>query len=180
MSKFGLKRKEVRLERYNPGYKELFNKEKESLKKLLGDSIIDIEHIGSTAIPDILSKPCIDVQVGVTRMRNAKRLIKTFEKSGYEYKRNFGRTDQHILFVKGGDNRTHYIHLVKYKGDIWKDRIFFRDYLNSHKDVLKKYEKLKIQSAEKHPTSRTGYTGAKTEFVRHIMNKRKNTQSHLR
>lgn len=169
---FGLKLKEVRLEKYSSSYKKLFFKEKEELETLLGNSILGVEHIGSTAIPGILAKPCIDVQIGVGLMRNGKKLIPILENHGYEWKRNFGRLDQHILLVKGGDVRTHYIHIVKYKGKIWKDRIFFRDYLNSHQNILKRYERLKINSVKKHPTSRTGYTDEKTEFVRKIMNLR--------
>lgn len=169
----GLKGKEVKLVPYTSQYKKKFLQEKETLEKLLRDSILGIEHIGSTAIPGILAKPCIDVQIGVGYMRNGKKLIPVLEKHGYEWKRNFGRLDQHILLVRGGNNRTHYIHIVKYRGDVWKDRIFFRDYLNSHEKAVRDYEKLKQESAEKFPTSRTGYTNLKTEFVRKIMNLRR-------
>lgn len=38
----------------------------ETLKSILGDDAIDIQHIGSTAIPAIKAKPIIDIVVGVT------------------------------------------------------------------------------------------------------------------
>ena len=67
----------------------MFFKEKEELETLLGNSILGVEHIGSTAIPGILAKPCIDVQIGVGLMRNGKKLIPILENHGYEWKRNF-------------------------------------------------------------------------------------------
>ncbi len=36
-----------------------------TLKSILDDDVIDIQHIGSTAIPAIKAKPIIDIAVGV-------------------------------------------------------------------------------------------------------------------
>lgn len=55
----GLKRGTAQLVPHNPKWSELFEQEKQSLIDVFGDSIIAIEHIGSTAIPDIPAKPII-------------------------------------------------------------------------------------------------------------------------
>ena len=61
----GLKRGTVKLVPHNSKWEELFKKEKQLLKKTFGDTILGIEHIGSTAIPNIPAKPIIDIDVGV-------------------------------------------------------------------------------------------------------------------
>lgn len=48
----------------NSGMRLPFNNQ--ILKSILGDDAIDIQHIGSTAIPAIKAKPIIDIVVGVT------------------------------------------------------------------------------------------------------------------
>ncbi len=39
--------------------------EKEQLCNALGDTVLGIEHIGSTSIPRIWAKPIVDIMIGV-------------------------------------------------------------------------------------------------------------------
>ncbi|HWI50248.1 MAG TPA: GrpB family protein, partial [Rummeliibacillus sp.] len=57
--------REVKVVNYNEKWPEMFALEAESLQKLLPEEIIDVYHIGSTAIPDMPAKPIIDVLVEV-------------------------------------------------------------------------------------------------------------------
>ncbi|MDE5867334.1 MAG: GrpB family protein, partial [Anaeroplasmataceae bacterium] len=47
-----------------------------------------------------------------------------------------------------------------------QDELYFRDYLNAHKEVAKEYEELKIELWKKYEHNRDAYTNAKTEFVK--------------
>ena len=62
----GLKRGIVQLEPHDKQWDEIALQTIKTLKSILGDDAIDIQHIGSTAIPAIKSKPIIDIAVGVT------------------------------------------------------------------------------------------------------------------
>ena len=62
----GLKRGIVQLEPHDKQWDEIALQTIKTLKSILGDNAIDIQHIGSTAIPAIKSKPIIDIAVGVT------------------------------------------------------------------------------------------------------------------
>lgn len=66
----GLKRGTVQLEPHDKQWDEIAIQTIKTLKSILGDDAIDIQHIGSTAIPAIKAKPIIDIAVGVTDFEN--------------------------------------------------------------------------------------------------------------
>lgn len=61
----GLKRGRVELVPYQEEWRKSAENIIYRLKKLLGDTAVDIQHIGSTAIPLIHAKPIIDIAVAV-------------------------------------------------------------------------------------------------------------------
>ena len=62
----GLKRESVKLESHDKHWDNIAGQTIKILKSILGDDAIDIQHIGSTAIPAIKAKPIIDIAVGVS------------------------------------------------------------------------------------------------------------------
>lgn len=62
----GLKRGTVQLEPHDKQWDEVAIQTIKILKSILGADAIDIQHIGSTAIPAIKVKPIIDIVIGVT------------------------------------------------------------------------------------------------------------------
>lgn len=60
----------VKLEKHDPEWKSIFEIEKKKLLKVLGTQGLKIEHIGSTSLPDICSKPVIDIMIGVHEENN--------------------------------------------------------------------------------------------------------------
>ena len=75
MSPLGLQRGTVRLEEYNPEWRDLFEQEKELLLKTFGSRILKIEHIGSTAIPGLPAKPIIDINVAIPSLDDINDFI---------------------------------------------------------------------------------------------------------
>lgn len=69
--------------------------------------------------------------------------------------------------------KTHFIHLVEYKKDLWHNLIFFRDYLNSNKEAREKYLDIKKKYVSKSSTGIIDYTNYKENFVKEIYKKRK-------
>ena len=49
------------------------------------------------------------------------------------------------------------------------DEILFRDYLRSHPAAAREYEALKLSLLPKYKHNRDGYTEAKSEFVKRIL-----------
>jgi len=170
----GLKRGKVKLSPYNPKWPEIFKKEKKMLQKALGKMIIDIQHVGSTAVSRIPAKPIIDIAVAVPELsrKEVEKYIEPLKKVGYEY-RGEDRSREH-LFVKGGEEkRICHLHMVKFDSKAWKDYLLFRDYLRTHKKVAAKYTKLKLELAKKFSGNRKLYTTSKDNFIQKILKKAK-------
>ncbi len=170
----GLKRGKVKLSPYNPKWPEIFKKEKKMLQKALGKMIIDIQHVGSTAVSRIPAKPIIDIAVAVPELsrKEVEKYIEPLKKVGYEY-RGEDRPREH-LFVKGGEEkRICHLHMVKFDSKAWKDYLLFRDYLRTHKKVAAKYTKLKLELAKKFSGNRKLYTTSKDNFIQKILKKAK-------
>ncbi|HLB56342.1 MAG TPA: GNAT family N-acetyltransferase [Coxiellaceae bacterium] len=159
---------------YNPQWVEMAKNEIEKIKKLFPDSlIVDIQHVGSTAIPDIQAKPIIDIQIAVNSLNSAKIIsIPLLQKLNYEYwADNPDKT--RLFFVKGmppyGEKRTHHVHIVELDSHHWRDKIAFRDLLRAHPDVAKEYEILKNDLAKRYRYDREKYTDEKADFIKKIL-----------
>lgn len=174
MSPLGLPRGTVRLEEYNPKWKDLFEEEKELLFKTFKDRIISIEHIGSTAIPGLLAKPIIDMNVAIPSLDDVDYFITGLQKLGYEYIPERRFSDRQF-FPKGpSERRTHHLNLVEITSETgWKNELLFRDYLRSHDKAKNEYATLKKELAEKYFDNRDEYTERKSKFIIEIINKAK-------
>lgn len=175
----GLKRGTVKLVPHNSKWAILFEKEKQILKKTFGNTILAIEHIGSTAIPGIPAKPIIDINVGVESLDVARNMKKKFEKLDYEH-RPFvpGKTKDDLkwqeLYVKGpGAKRTHHVHVTVLGNNYWKNDLLFRDFLRKNPKRAKQYAELKMELAEKHADDRGTYTKSKEHFINETINRAK-------
>jgi len=135
--------------------------------------ILDIQHIGSTAIPGLSAKPIIDIQIAVQSLGGIKPIaIETLKKLGYEYWHD-NPDPERMFFVKGmppfGERRTHHVHIVEPTSKHWGGKIYFRDYLIAHPEIAKEYQQLKTQLAQQYTYDREEYTSAKGDFINKVL-----------
>ena len=130
---------------------------------------VAIEHVGSTAIPDIPAKPILDIAIAIPDVGAICEYIEKLKQIGYEYWGDiFGGGV--YTFAKGPDScRTHYVHIVALDSPQWEGYLLFRDYLRGHEEARKEYAMLKSTLAEKYESDRKAYTQGKHEFIRHIV-----------
>jgi GrpB-like predicted nucleotidyltransferase (UPF0157 family) len=165
---------------YDPRWPEMFEQERNHLLACLPHDLIKrVVHFGSTAVPDLLAKPVVDILVEVADLEETKkRVVPVLEAQGYDYfwRPSWGdRTPPfYAWFIKRDANgtRTHHIHMVESDFEHW-DRLLFRDYLIEHPKVASEYGELKARLCESHGTDREAYTEAKTDFVRSITERAK-------
>ena len=170
----GLKRGIVKLEAYHNTWIVEAEQTIAELKSLLGDAAIDIQHIGSTAIPSIHAKPIIDIAVGVRDLSDIMPYVEILKNSQYIFRGEdvLGQ----VPFVKGDferDIRTHHIHVVKWNGIEWNNYINFRDYLNVFPEKAKAYDMCKLNLAKQFPQDRSNYTKGKQKLVSELLEEAK-------
>lgn len=168
----GLKVGTVRLEDYNPEWKNSFELEKIVLSNIFKDIALSIEHVGSTSIEGLSAKPIIDMLVIIKTFSDFENVRYYFEKEPYSIK--LDSPEDEILIRKGDEtNRTHFIHVVELGSDRQINTLLFRDYLRENKDAVLEYENLKKELAIKYADDRKMYTASKNDFIQEILKKAK-------
>ena len=162
---------EVRLHPYDPSWPFAFVAERERLLSVLPDIFIELQHIGSTAVPGLPAKPIIDILAGVDSMEVAESVAEPLCVSGYTTSVEFNKTlsDRKWFMRWANGHRTHHLHVVVHGGSAWQERLRFRDSLRSNADLADRYAALKSRLAEKHFNDREAYTDAKSDFVRSVL-----------
>ena len=163
----GLKRGEVRLAPYNPKWEKLFAVEDAALRASVGEYAIDIQHVGSTAIPGMVTKPIIDIGIAVRDFEEARACVGPIEQLGYQYRGENGIPRRHF-FVKG-EPRTHHLHMVEESSGNWRAMLRFRDYLIEHPEIAQEYADLKTRLALRFQTDRQAYRDGKSPFIECIL-----------
>ena len=155
---------------YQSGWKELFEQEADLLHSALGEKALRIEHIGSTSIPGMASKPIIDIMVAVVSLPEATKLIPVVEALGYEHKPH-DTIPGRVYFAKEHtpEYRTHHLNLTPHESGFWKNQLAFRDYLRAHDQVAAEYADLKKRLAERYAHTRELDPDGKSEFVTKVL-----------
>jgi len=169
----GLKRGTVALAKDHAAWVKIFEDEKRLLWALVGNIALDIQHVGSTSIPDLSAKPIIDMLMAVRSLSDVAKIKETLENTGYHYREN-GSDAIQILFAKGPEEkRTHYLHITELNSSEWRNSLAFRDYLRMHPDEVKRYEELKQKLAEQYPNDRGSYSAGKKAYFEEVFKKAK-------
>lgn len=155
----------------DPDWIALFEIEKAEITNVLGrKNIVRLEHIGSTAVPNLKAKPTIDILLEVPGSADTKEVVEKLTGLGYHFIPKPENPAPHMMFVKGYtdsgfEGQAYHVH-VRYAGD-W-DELYFRDYLKSHPDIAREYGELKVKLAGEYKNDRDGYTEKKTDFIKRI------------
>lgn len=157
----------VRLDDYHPQWAALYCLEAQRLRTALGDIAVDIQHVGSTAIPGLKAKPILDIAVGIRHVNAALDCHAPLAALGYEYA-SWAGIEHEYVFGKGVA-RTHLLHVVEYDGPLWRNYLVFRNALRAHPDLVQQYAALKIELSRRFAHDRAAYTAAKAPFIHTIL-----------
>ncbi|MCP4123443.1 MAG: GrpB family protein [Bacteroidetes bacterium] len=183
----------ITIEPYSKDWASAFEFEAGLLRQRLSDGCL-IEHIGSTSVPGLAAKPIIDILIGIPYGFGLdQRVEEMLEDDSYLYvpywessmffrrffvkmKKNWnsnGRfprrlSDSRILSLPIAPRQCH-VHMVEIAHPFFEEHIRFRNILCSNESVLQKYQELKEGLAKQEWESSSDYAGAKTEFIRGIL-----------
>ncbi|WP_071442258.1 GrpB family protein [Traorella massiliensis] len=164
----GLKRGTVELLPHQKEWEEEAKNKIELLKQLLGNTAIDIQHVGSSAIFSIHAKPIIDLAVAVNELKDVLPYVEILQKHDIIYRGEILAGE--VFFVIGNEEiRTHHIHVVKWNGKEWNNYINFRNYLNTYPEKAMLYDSHKQRLAQKFSNDRKSYTKSKETMIQQLL-----------
>lgn len=172
----------IELVPYDPMWPTMAAQEITRLQQALpAQHVLDIQHVGSTAIPGLLAKPVIDIQIAVDSLAAVKsQAIEALKQLGYVFW-DENPDPTRLFFAKGmppfGKKREAHVHIVEPESPHWRDKLQFRDYLSTHPETKEAYVQLKQQLEVQYRYDREQYTQSKTTFVQEVLAKARQKMS---
>ena len=172
MDNVGLKRGILELMDYREDYYQIYEEEKKELLQIYKGRISSIDHVGSTSIKNIKSKPIIDILIQTDDLEDFKKYTESnVEGEIYTVKKEATMGGDYLIRKEENGKVKAFIHVYK-TGDMnGLTSIMFRDYMNTHQEEAKRYETLKIELYEKYKDERKKYTLGKDKYIKEIIDK---------
>jgi len=169
----------IAIEEYNVKWESEFNKIYTLINNVMEDSIVAIEHVGSTSVKGLVSKPILDIDIVIEDYEIFPEVAKRLETIGYYHQADwsfkgreaFGRKD---AFVPWSEENTvwmeHHLYVCDKNSEELRKHLAFRNYLREHEDVAAEYGSLKKELARE-SKHRSSYSEGKTAFITNILEK---------
>ena len=163
-----MKTKNVVVEKWNPKWKDEFERIVDSLGEDVIYNSIKIEHVGSTSVEGLSAKPIIDLDIVIEndKFEIIKRLLND---KGYNHEGDLGIEGREAFSYSGKEElMTHHLYVCpKDSKELFK-HITFRDFLKNNPDLASEYSKVKEQAAVLYPDDIDKYMEFKSEIIEKI------------
>ena len=164
----------IELAAYDPAWQGRFAEQQTRLTAILEPWLAgEVEHIGSTSVPGLRSKPIVDLLAPVRSLQAAYSAVTILERDGWLFWAADPNRHYRLWFLRPNPAaRTHHLHIIQQGDPNILALISFRDTLRRDPKARETYSSLKEALANKHRNDRDTYSNAKTEFVRSILQSR--------
>lgn len=153
----------IEIVEYDPEWPARFAAMRARLIRALGPFALRVDHVGSTAVPDLVAKPVIDVQVSVPDVEDEDSFRDAIESLGFRLR--FIERGHRYFQPPPGTPRDYQVHLCTIGSDWERRHLLFRDYLRANPMVAHEYGALKMRLASKHRNDRIEYNDEKGPFI---------------
>ena len=165
---------QIRIVEYNPSWVDEYSDIAEHIRSAISSSATRIDHIGSTAVPNLSAKDVIDIQISVSNLSH-ESVTDSLESIGYKaiagasdnlvgIRAGSEQLEKRFLLQPDGQRRTH-IH-VREEGRINQSYpLVFRDFLRSNDVVREAYQILKIELATRFANDSEAYYAIKDPYM---------------
>ncbi|MCA9187502.1 MAG: GrpB family protein [Planctomycetales bacterium] len=151
---------------YSSDWTSLYAQEAAVIRKLLGDELLAVYHIGSTSVPGLAAKPIIDM-LPVTRNIDAIDLFAArLADVGYRAWGEFGLVGRRFFTKDFNGYRTHNVHISEAGHPDIERHVAFRTYLRAHPTAWHEYESLKREVYRLHPNDINAYNNGKDNWIK--------------
>ena len=151
------------------------------IKKILIDANqgikIDIEHVGSTSVPELPAKPIIDMDIIFYEVSDFEKIKSRLETLGYYHNGDQGIEGREVFKRRANndhqviDTIRHHLYVCHHQSRELKKHLLFRDYLRNNPNARSRYAKIKYELAEKAYQDKNIYALLKEQGVNDFINK---------
>ncbi len=157
---------EVVLIEYDPRWEQMYAAEAAIVKQALGEKALLVEHIGSTAVPGLVAKPCIDILLAVADSADEDAYLPELDAAGFVLRMRHPDWNEHRVFKSERINVN--LHVWSIGSTEIERHLAFRDWLRAHPDDRDAYGDTKRQIAAGHIGTMSDYADMKNEIVAQI------------
>ena len=106
----------VEVVEYDPAWQHEFTEQRDRLKILLRGWLCEpVEHVGSTAVPGLASKPIVDILAPVTSLTDARGAVSILQQDGWLHWPTDPNKSWRLWFLRPQpDARTHHLYLIQH------------------------------------------------------------------
>jgi GrpB-like predicted nucleotidyltransferase (UPF0157 family) len=157
----------VNVSSYQSEWTGQFAIEHRRISEALRIASADLEHIGSTAVPDLAAKPIIDLMLGINGYPPSPALLREIERLGYESLGEAGVPGR--LYLRRRSATPANLHVVLKGGAHWLSNLALREYLRAHASARERYAQAKLAAIEAGATSLLSYSAAKAKLLSSLL-----------
>ena len=151
---------------YEKAWKTAFEAIKQELEAVLGDWIVGIEHVGSTAVEGLSAKPCIDIDVIIRDYSVFHTIVEKLNNLGYVHEGDLGIKDREAFDYSHKPHLyKHHLYVCPQYSEELHRHLVFRDYLRRNPDAVERYSRTKERAAQLFPNDIDQYIAYKSPCI---------------
>lgn len=163
----GLEPGSIVLAEYTPEWPARYEREAAAIRAALGDRVLRVEHVGSTAVPGLAAKPIIDILVVVEDSANEAGYLAALERAGYRLRVREPEFHEHRMLRT--PERDVHVHVYSAGSPEIGRHLRFRDWLRRSEADRHLYAETKRELATRQWKSMQYYAEAKTAVIAEIL-----------
>jgi len=157
----------IELAPYDPEWPGLYEREAAHIRKILGERVLLLEHVGSTSVPGLPAKPIIDIDLQVADTRDENAYVPHLTLAGYVLIVREPDWYEHRLFKGPAANIN--LHVFGTQLDEVERHLLLRDWLREHPEDRDLYRDTKVELSRREFRNVNEYAAAKTRVVVEIL-----------
>lgn len=167
----------VRLMHYDPSWRQEFRQSRSNLLHSCRGWVTAVEHIGSTAISGLISRPTIDMIAAVATEQDAQMSMETATTfiEGLNYScvdsPDWMNGQGHAICLSKPRHSltpTHHVLLVSESSPIWKRTLQVRDWLRNDPEAAIRFEEMKVSRWQRGEGDLESYQTGKAAYFAHL------------
>ena len=173
----GLDYQELRLERTTDAWLSAGAVLRDHVARVVGDRGC-VEQIGSSTVRDLLSKPIIDLAIGLAPDEGVAVVRQRLEDDDWIYRGDAGSEGGHVFVLEARPwHRVAHLHAVAHGGEQWSKYIRLRDILRMSPEARRRYTAEKLRLVDESGNDRQAYTTGKSQVVLSLIRPESNPES---